>query len=738
LLKFLLPILNFLFDKFKIAIFNIVKSRWMISFFLIINLSLCIIYTINNFYVYEMKKKYINLYKMKNNISNYIKLKFNRAVILGIVDFSMIDGITFDDIKISNEEDFSNNKLFFTSQRINVKLSSIIEQNIFLEKVTVHNSQVELDLNQIETNLLINHFIESNLPVLEFKNISFIIKDGDLELLKTHRPISLIIEKVDNNIHFQFDDSFFKIPFSRGLIGKGHYDSEGRVTIDIQFNDYPLKNLKGILYRLIEGNNPEGTGDGFIKFISFKDEMNIEGDLNLFNFSGDIGLLSLVTLKNINLNTKFSYYKENDEKNKSEIYFKRKINNPNFYYTDNIFTNKNNLRKIQLDFLIEDIDKITNKISSISDNKINGKIKANLFFEETGKNTDWIVGEGQIELNKFEIDLKQIKFNMTLENFILNFNNKNQLIINSKGFLYNLPFTLEYNGLFNIYKLINQRVDYQIVQNSQLKAQIDRVNLQDFNLLYDYISNYIKDEIRERQEKMLPDTYVLSSPIYKKYIEKFVLNSNILVKDLHKDSSSNKISNAKAIFNLNKGVVDLEIFDEEGTKKGKNQISFKGYFDKKSPYIEFRTKLEDIKWNDRILDMCGANFRSDTISLNLIFVALGNNFSDMMVTRNFQSEFHFKNVFFDQYDTFENINLFDFLGTAGNIEIKGILSGYSQDSNYRNIELMSNNFQIKGYSSSQYGKPSLGKQFYFYGVNNGKVVNLNFINTKNKCIYQNK
>ena len=86
--KLLYPIFKFLLNKIRNSLFGVIKSRWMISIFILSTLIFGSVYTANNFYVYQMKKNYINLSDMKKVINNYIKIKLNKAIELGIIDFS--------------------------------------------------------------------------------------------------------------------------------------------------------------------------------------------------------------------------------------------------------------------------------------------------------------------------------------------------------------------------------------------------------------------------------------------------------------------------------------------------------------------------------------------------------------------------------------------------------------------------------------------------------------------------
>jgi hypothetical protein len=292
-----------------------------------------------------MKKNYINLSDMKKVINNYIKIKLNKAIELGIIDFSLLEGITIEDIKISEEEDFSNNKLFFVSQRVDIKLSNFISNKVYIDTVVIHNSKIEIDINEFNLENFFKYFKDSNFPKIEFRNLTFTLKDGNKELLKTQKPIQLIISKTSQEINISFDDSYFKIPFTMSLFGTGVIDSNNRLTIDVRFNKFPVNNLNGFIFNVLGSESESGETEGFIRISKFNQEINIEGDVNILNYTGNLGIIPGIEFNSISLNTKFSYFKEIDENKKSEIYYKRKISNPNFLFSDSVVTNKSNLRK---------------------------------------------------------------------------------------------------------------------------------------------------------------------------------------------------------------------------------------------------------------------------------------------------------------------------------------------------------------------------------------------------------
>ncbi len=521
--KLLFPIIKFLLNKIRNSLFGVIKSRWMISIFILSTLIFGSVYTANNFYVYQMKKNYINLSEMKKVINNYIKIKLNKAIELGIIDFSLLEGITIEDIKISEEEDFSNNKLFFISQRVDIRLSNFLSKNVYIDTVVIHNSRVEIDINEFNLENFFKYFKESNFPKIEFRNLTFTLKDGNKELLKTEKPIQLVISKSSQEINIAFDDSYFKVPLTMSLYGTGVIDSNNRFTIDVRFNKFPVNNLNGFILNVLGSESEKGETEGFIRVSKFNQEINIEGDVNILNYSGNLGIIPGVEFNSISLNTKFSYFKETDEYKKSEIYYKRKISNPNFLFSDSVVTNKANLRKIQINTRVEDFSKLTEELIIQKNDTYKGKLNLSLELEETAKTNDWFFGEGRLDIENFELHKNENRLDLVINSANFEFDNKNNLKSKIEGKIFNFPFSVKNNLLINIAKIANSKNNYQFSINGNTDLTIDTVYINDFVPIYESIKVKIQDDIKERQEKMLPESYVIESNFYKTYLEKLNL-----------------------------------------------------------------------------------------------------------------------------------------------------------------------------------------------------------------------
>jgi hypothetical protein len=730
--KLLYPIFKFLLNKIRNSLFGVIKSRWMISIFILSTLIFGSVYTANNFYVYQMKKNYINLSDMKKVINNYIKIKLNKAIELGIIDFSLLEGITIEDIKISEEEDFSNNKLFFISQRVDIKLSNFISNKVYIDTVVIHNSKIEIDINEFNLENFFKYFKDSNFPKIEFRNLTFTLKDGNKELLKTQKPIQLIISKTSQEINISFDDSYFKIPFTMSLFGTGVIDSNNRLTIDVRFNKFPVNNLNGFIFNVLGSESERGETEGFIRISKFNQEINIEGDVNILNYTGNLGIIPGIEFNSISLNTKFSYFKEIDENKKSEIYYKRKISNPNFLFSDSVVTNKSNLRKIQINTRVEDFSKLTEELIIQKNDIYKGKLNLILDLEETSKINDWFYGEGKLEIENFELHKNENKLDLIINSANFEFDNKNNLKGKIDGKIFNSPFSIKNNSIINIAKVINNKNNYQFSINGNVETLVDNIYINDFVSIYESIKVKIQEDIKERQEKMLPESYVIESNFYKTFLEKLTLLLQIKINKLSKSKDADSIGKVQLDLKFNKANLDIDFYDILDNAKGKKLIFLKAIFDRKNPYYDLKVKVENLNWSDKIYNLCSSNFFSKNFDINISFVALGNNFSDIIINKNFNIEFLFRNVNYVQLDKVDNLDISEIFGKDKLFDIKGNLSGYGQENNFRNLEIYNSDFNFKGYSSSNFSKGS-GYQFSLYGNYNNKNLTYNIFEVGNRC-----
>jgi hypothetical protein len=328
--------------------------------------------------------------------------------------------------------------------------------------------------------------------------------------------------------------------------------------------------------------------------------------------------------------------------------------------------------------------------------------------------------------------MNEQKLDLEISNGDIDFDTKNTLNTKFEGKLFNSPFNLNSKANINILKTVNQKYNYQAINNGTLELLIDNIYINDFIPIYESINLGIQEDIKERQEKMLPDSYIIESNFYKIFLDKLNLLLSIKANSISKSKDSDPIGKMELTTKFSKANLEMEVFDLNGISKGKKQGYFKAIFDRKNPYYDLKVRVEDLNWSDKIYNICGTDFFSKNFDMNISFVALGNNFSDIIINKSFNIDFAFKSVSIKQIEKIDNVNMNELLSGDKIFDLKGNLSGYGQESNFRSIEITNSDINYRGYTTSNFSR-GFGYQFNLYGTQNNKNITLNFYEVNNRC-----
>ncbi|HNE56471.1 MAG TPA: hypothetical protein PK079_25135, partial [Leptospiraceae bacterium] len=411
------------YDYFR---FRYLRSKWNVTILISLLILFVSLFVANNFYAYYMTKNYINIFQVKSTIVSFIRKNLGKAIEIGIADFSSLQGIIFEDIKISQEEDFSNNKLLFTSKRVDVRLTSLFSKAVVPNKIFVYSAKIILDIDDpINTNVL-KYIHELNLPDIYFDNLEIQIKSGNQDLLRSVENINVSISRREQFLDITFNDSQFFGLVSGSVKGSGKINLEsGENTLRIDFSKHDLDAMEGITNTLINLVPESGYAEGFISLNKTKEDFSLDGNLNFRNFSGDFFTISNIRAKDLTINAKFSYLKEFIDQKTSQSYFKRKISTTEFFYEEQIDTPPNNLKKTTVAIQVNNLDKLFDRLIFEDDFQVKGNMKINMRLEETGKVNDWIWIDGNGSIGNLEIYSKNPEFSLT--NTTLKFNwNQNE------------------------------------------------------------------------------------------------------------------------------------------------------------------------------------------------------------------------------------------------------------------------------------------------------------------------
>lgn len=708
--------------------FRFLRSKWNITFLIVLILLSVTLFIANNFYAYYVRKNYVNIFQVKSSIVSFIRKNLSKAVEIGIADFSSLQGIIFEDIKISQEEDFSSNKLLFTSKRIDVRLSSIFAKAIVPEKIVIYSGKLTIDIDDPMNANVLKYIHELNLPDIYFDNLEILIKASNQNLLRSPQPMHVSILRKNQFLDITFNDNKFMGLLAGSLKGGGKINLEtSENSLRIDFSDHDLESMSGISKILLNLTPESGIADGFISLNKTKEDFNIDGNLNFRKFSGDFFPISNIKANDFTINAKFSYLKEFKDIKNSESYFKRKISSPEFFYDEQVYTPINNLRKTTISIQVDNFSKLLDRLVLEDEVTVKGNMKLNMRMEETGKISDWIWIDGNGSLSNLEFQSKSPTIRLTDTSLQFNWS-QNELHTDLKGKLFDKEFNSELNGTILFIKPAKEIPVSAIASNVKLDIHLDSLILKSFQSVYDSIQQKISSDIKERQEKMLPESFFIQSSLYKVFLEKANVKANMKIAEVKYRPDSHSQGKYNIDAKIESGVANLVVAG--GVQdKNENELSLNFYYDRKMPSFDFRTRISSLLWFDETFDLCDSSIYSDIIDFNMSFISSGNNFSDLLVNRSISGELSLIGNSFIRSNPGDNVNLSEIFQKQKNLTISLAFNAYSQEGFLRNIEIKSDEADFRG--NANLVRSDIN--YIFYGQIKNKPQNLAFTKTGASC-----
>ncbi len=669
-------------------------------------------------------KEKINLFQLKNSYIKDIKLNFNKAAEIGISNYSIFNGIIFEDIKISTEEDFSNNKIFFSSERMDIQVENRNELKT-IKKIIFYNSKLKINFSNTENEKFLKYIFDLNPLEVEFQNFEIKLFKDEKEYFKTSENFSLKMNRENSQYSWIMNDSkFFLNTFSgEGKISK--LENEIFSIGKFNLNQFKIINLSGFFNELTNLNPENGDLNGVIDFQISPTETKLDGNVNILDFKGELFQFNNIGSKEFNLNSKFSYYKEQIGKN-FESYFKKTLSNPDFVLDQLETISESNLKKIKINFRIDDLKNLTSKLNLENRLNVSGKIDLKVEFVETGKLNDYYLVNGLGEVKNFYLEsfspkLKISDFNMDF------FWNNEKLNMNSIGKLFNK--NLEFNLISDLkFQKNSDTKKIFISSTSKFDLKYSKLILEDFYSISESIYNYIYDDIKERQEKMLPESYLVLDPFYKFLVENAKLISKIEISEIEKNELNVNYGKFFLDSKLENGIANINFLKSE--KEANFGFKSTIYIDRKIPTVDFRLEIENLFLNHKLFEFCDSIFYTDFLNFQFTFTSAGNNFSDFYANKSIAGIFEANSSVFIKNDNYsDKISIMENLKSQKNLSLKFAFSGYSQDLYINNLNLNSDELQIFGNSLTLRGEQG----YNFSGQVKNKPFNLNFFKKGDQC-----
>ncbi|MCX7999911.1 MAG: hypothetical protein N3A69_13325, partial [Leptospiraceae bacterium] len=463
---------------------KVIQSRWLITIFITFFLITASFGISNHAYIYFLQENNIDIFQIKNLILQFIKTELKKAVEIGMVNVNIVDDISLEDIRISAEEDFSNNKILFSAKRMDLRLSSIFSRPFRLEKIVFHNSKLEIDPN-FDLQKISKHLFEQNFPTLEFKNLVLILKKDNEIFARSTKPLNLIFRRKGNYFFIHGDDAVFFNRLFKQVQLQGTWELvKKELELKIELNDFPLEKISGITKVISLFESQEGTTSGFLQYHSSPEEVKIDGNLDFYSMTGFF--LTQYMVHSLTMNTQFSYLA-----NEEATYFNRKLNNPHFVCE--IFYNKksdgNILNRVSGSF--EDLEKLQWSREETEDLQITGKLNFDISLEEFSKGNEAFQIFGNLSLNNFSISDSKTKLFLLIKDGGFRTDSSGELRGSLDGSLFSEKF--QFNFLGNLKYLRNRDISSFTVQsNISSKLELEKYIQTDYEPLFEKIIQAIE------------------------------------------------------------------------------------------------------------------------------------------------------------------------------------------------------------------------------------------------------
>ncbi|WP_230458331.1 LIC_12586 family protein [Leptospira weilii] len=574
---------------------------------------------------YYVRTRLLDLRGLKELSRNFINKELGRAVTLGVVDYDFPNSVVFEDFRISSDEDFALNHILFRTNKIQFRLGGLWKGQPFVRGIVVKDSSINIDLQDQIAGELIGYIQKINIPEIRLMNTTVTVSQGGEEILSALKGIDIIITKRPEGVIVAVGDSLFPFPYSRFIQGtfETKFDSNESKS-SFRFQNVKAEKVRGI-YSLFGKIAPSsGKISGEYEIVLNGKKVFVKGKNQFTNVSGkilqDLPLgLKIPDLKDADLVHEMDLTL--DETGEKQIHiFTKEGNlfrltyglNPKKLATWEIFADWKNIQELKSIFQLPgDLETLEGRLN------LKGK------WEESGNYGDWI--KSNVSLNLLGFHWKDPFLDLRLEEADFKVLPGNLLEFDAKGSLFQESITTRITGKTGWKKSprANGAFFYPLYNDWKWDLELDRVSVKDFLPVYHSWKNWIRTDIKTRQEKLVPEIRWTRTPFYKYLMEYFTFtvqwklkSFRLKEKDLGRFALSGKVVPFFSRLDL-KGFRDENPFVE----------AFANFtFGQDNPYFDLRLKITEMPWEEPANGFCGSWIVPETVTSDTTIRFFGDDF----------------------------------------------------------------------------------------------------------------
>ncbi|WCL51173.1 hypothetical protein [Leptospira sp. GIMC2001] len=717
---------------------------------------------------YKAFESRIQVGQIRTFLTHIINTDLDKAVDVGIIEFSLFEGILVEDLVISQEEDFTFNRKLLQSRKIALQLSSIFSKEPYLKKIKIIDAKFQIDINDDFFQKLIDYLLLVNIQEVEFQGTTIELYEGERLILKLDEPTNWVFQKKNNTIELYFKNRTYFLPFITKIEGSGVIELSESKDYQLNFNalwrNIESNQLPGISLWLGDFDPDAGKMHGEMQ-IQLKDAIwNLNASSEWVNASGRFRIWEDLQIDNFTFKTKSIIQINNTSKIKS---MQRNLLSEEVEWNTKLET-KLDLTEGNTNWTIYDLESFSNNHMKGNQMNIGGSINGNLTWKETGIRNNWFHFNGEMNWNngflkEGSIDLNWNSWKTTIKENILN--------SGFDGEIFGSKLKLESAIKLQIWKSIrpDKTNYYPLGTNGEISGNLERIVLEHWYPIFNQYKTKIEKEIRERQEKIIPEEYFTQFKIYKYLLEEMNISWDLKINEIVTipvNTNSKEPDNSILDFILRKSPIDktpLEKYNDLEKKTSKeslknwlftgsiksgrgigklvqlstsNRLEFNTQFANKTPYLEFSINVEDIPWRQTSIQICGLPLHSDRLSLYYSIKTRGSDYYGLSKQANHSSVWGFHKAKFligSNDGTFESKLPIDRKYLTMNFDLDLEMDRYFETSYYRNIHWVELSpepvYEWKGSGNSR----SLYPSYNLYGKLESETKTLNFSDEGMQC-----
>jgi len=652
---------------------------------------------------YYFKTRKVPLVAIRSIITSTINKELSKAVDLGVVDFSLREGLILEDLLISSEEDFSFNTHLLKVKKVTFHVSSYFTKVPQIDRIDFFSPELTLANNEsLEKNLL-NYFKSTKVKEVIFHNTRVNLKKGDITVLDWKEGWDIRFYRQAGKIIIEYDNGMFWVPNTTRVRGEGYLSetNENDFKFSLQWKNYPSEEAPLVASYLLGTPVQDAVLLGMATWERQADGSNfIKGDVEFENSNFIFPLIPSFMINGLRFKEKFFFEKSKETRDFSSLDFQMKIE-------DEILPGKEELLVRKIQFNVDDLEPITSLLREISSGEslpLHGKIRGNIEMKETGEKNKWFQTRVNIGGDELEWQSELLTFQHGTGEFKIG--EGNNLTFNLKGELFNKPLQLDLTSVLDWTRSKKADGTFYYPLNSKTKAnlKVNEIYANNWYLLYDAWKKETLDEIKERQEKLIPEEYFYQKKIYKYILESTNLDFTLLANQFFPYEGSATAGELKGNFLIKDGRWNMNLLLPESGSK----ITINSYFATKTPNFSFALLLNAYPWHRTWSEICGMNIVPENVNLDYSFASQGSDYYTLSKDARINYFLKLDKTKIVGKEIWGKLNLPE-KAISEPVTIEYNLDHYFDSDYIRNLVIISNNMDLRGYAQNKNG-------FFVYNV----------------------